>query len=76
MQKRQLQNLKVKNLVSALNEVGCLISLQEHTVYILSGLRSKDDLIVSAISAKSKSKPLKRLSHFSWVMRAELKEIH
>ena len=71
--KGQLQNLKkgnqsirdyttkVKNLVSALNEVGCLISLQEQIIYILSGLGSEYDPIVSAISTKSKSKPLQEI---------------
>ena len=48
---------KVKNLVLALNELGCPISWQEHTVYILSELGSEYNHTVSAISVKSKSKP-------------------
>ena len=74
--KGQLQNLKkgnqsirdytakVKNLVSALKEVGCLISLQEHTIYILSGLGSEYDPIVSAIFANPNRNHFKKLSHF------------
>ena len=52
---------KIKNIVAVLNEVGCFISLQEHIVYILSRLGTEYDAIVSAISAKSKTKPLQEI---------------
>lgn len=52
---------KVKNLVNALNAVGCTVTMQEHIVYILYGLGTEYDSIVSVISAKSKPKPLQEV---------------
>lgn len=48
-------------MVIALNEVGCLISFQEHIVYILSSLGAEYDSIVYAISVKTKTKPLQEI---------------
>lgn len=63
----------MKNLVSALNEVGCHISLQEHIVYIFSGLKLEYDSIVSAISVKSKSKLLQEIISFLMSHESSLK---
>lgn len=52
---------KVKNLVNALNVVGCTATMQEQIVYILAGLGIEFDSIVSVISAKSKLKSLQEV---------------
>lgn len=79
----QLQNLKkgglhmkdylaqVKHLVSCLTAVGHKISDQDHVIYLLSGLGSEYESIVSVISSKTKPKPLQEV--YSLLLSSEVR---